>query len=75
MGGIGIQYLIWAVDGAAELAGLERTLKDRGGHANTYESGGVTFLATRDPDGIRILVAHPCPDKLPRALVGARLYA
>lgn len=73
-GGIGLQYLIWAVDSEADLQDLEHALKDRGGHADTHESGGVTFLAARDPDGIRILVAHPSPEKLPRAVVGAHLY-
>lgn len=73
--GIGMQYLIWAVDSEAELRAMEQAVKDRGGRADTHESGGVTFLATRDPDGIRILVAHPSPEKLPRAVVGARLYA
>ena len=74
-GGIGLQYLIWAVDSDAELQRMEEILRDRVGRTDTYTSGGVSFLSARDPDGIRILVAHPSPEKLPRAVVGAHLYA
>jgi catechol 2,3-dioxygenase-like lactoylglutathione lyase family enzyme len=73
-GGIGPQYLIWAVDSADDLHVLERTLREHGGRVDTYQSGGITFVAGRDPDGIRILVAHPGPDKLPRSVVGPHLY-
>jgi len=72
--GIGPQYLIWAVNSADDLQLLEEALRRYGRPADTYTSGGVTFVAGRDPDGIRILVAHPGPDKLPRSVVGARLY-
>ena len=73
-GGIGPQYLIWAVHSADDLLGLERALRGYGRFTDSYTSGGVTFLAGRDPDGIRILMAHPGPDKLPRSVVGAHLY-
>ena len=73
-GGIGPQYLIWAVDSADDLRLLEQALRRYGRYTDTYTSGGVTFVAGRDPDGIRILMAHPGPDKLPRSVVGARLY-
>jgi hypothetical protein len=71
---IGLQFLIWAVDSAAELQELELAIEERGGRADRYTSGGVTFVASRDPDGLRILVAHPSPETLPRSVVGARLY-
>ena len=74
-GGIGLQYLIWAVDSGAELRDMARVLRDHAGPSDIYTSGGVSFLAARDPDGIRILVAHPSPETLPRSVVGARLYA
>ncbi|HET7069812.1 MAG TPA: VOC family protein [Nocardioides sp.] len=73
-GGIGPQYLIWAVDSADDLHVLQRTLRERGGRVDSYQSGGITFVAGRDPDGIRILMAHPGPDKLPRSVVGPHLY-
>jgi catechol 2,3-dioxygenase-like lactoylglutathione lyase family enzyme len=73
-GGIGPQYLIWAVDGPDDLQVLERTLRGHGGRVDTFQSGGVTFVTGRDPDNIRILMAHPAPDKLPRSIVGPHLY-
>jgi catechol 2,3-dioxygenase-like lactoylglutathione lyase family enzyme len=73
-GGIGMQYLIWAVDSADDLHVMELALRRHGRVIDSYTSGGVTFLAGRDPDGIRILMAHPGPDKLPRSVVGSRLY-
>jgi hypothetical protein len=77
-GGIGVQYLMWAVETAAALADLEQAIKDRGGstcRTHTYASGGVSFLESRDPDGIRILVAYPSPERLPRSLVESRLHS
>jgi catechol 2,3-dioxygenase-like lactoylglutathione lyase family enzyme len=73
-GGIGPQYLIWAVHSADHLQELDQALRRYGRVTHTYTSGGVTFIAGRDPDGIRILMAHPGPDKLPRAVIGAQLY-
>jgi hypothetical protein len=73
-GGIGPQYLIWAVDSADDLQMLEQALRGYGRLTDTYTSGGVNFVVGRDPDGIRIMMAHPGPDKLPRSVVGPRLY-
>jgi catechol 2,3-dioxygenase-like lactoylglutathione lyase family enzyme len=73
-GGIGVQYLIWAVNSDAALRDIERAFQDRFGRTDRYTSGGVTFLAAHDPDGTRILVAHPGPEKLPRSVIGAHLY-
>jgi len=74
-GGIGLQYLIWTVESDAELRDAALAIEARGGRTSTYTSGGVSFVAARDPDGIRVLLAHPSPEKLPRAVVGPRLYA
>ena len=73
--GIGLKCLIWAVDSATELNNLERAIQEGGRRSYRRTSGGVTFLTTRDPDGIRILVAHPGPAELPRFLVAPWLYA
>jgi catechol 2,3-dioxygenase-like lactoylglutathione lyase family enzyme len=74
-GGIGLQSLIWAVESDAELRELAQALQDRVARIHSFTSGGVSFLAAHDPDGIRILVAHPSPEVLPRSVVGAQLYA
>jgi catechol 2,3-dioxygenase-like lactoylglutathione lyase family enzyme len=73
-GGIGCQYLVWAVDNVDQLRELERIVQRRGGQTRVHTSGGVSFLATRDPDDIRILVAQPSPARLPRSVLGAHLY-
>lgn len=75
LGGIGMQYLMWAVETAGALVDMEQGLKDRGSRTYTYASGGVSFLESRDPDGIRILVACPSPERRPRSLVENRLYS
>jgi catechol 2,3-dioxygenase-like lactoylglutathione lyase family enzyme len=74
-GGIGLQYLIWAVDSDAELREVEEALNARGGRTRAYMNGGVSFLAARDPDGIRVLVAYPSPERLHRSVLGPPLYA
>ena len=73
-GGIGHQYLIWAVGTEAELRDVAEALKDLDGHPDLSTSGGVSFVTAHDPDGVRIVVAHPSPEKLPRAVIAARLY-
>ena len=74
LGGIGYQCLIWTVGSAAELDDLEQVLSERGHYTYSRTTRGVRFLSTRDPDGIRILVAHPSPEELPRSVVDAVLY-
>lgn len=74
-GGIGLQYLIWTVDSKTELKETLVRLAARGRRTDSFESGGVSFVAGRDPDGIRILIAHPSPQELPRSVVDTHLYA
>jgi catechol 2,3-dioxygenase-like lactoylglutathione lyase family enzyme len=73
-GGIGPQYLMWATDSAEALEHMEGALRQHGAPAYRYTSGGVTFIRGRDPDGIRVLIAYPSPEKQPRSLVGPHLY-
>lgn len=75
LGGIDLQYLIWAVESDAELRDAALAIKARGGRTSSYASGGVSFIAARDPDGIRVLLAHPSPASFPRSVIGAHLYA
>jgi hypothetical protein len=74
LGGIGYQCLIWTVESAAELDELEQVMSNRGHYTYSRATHGVRFLTTGDPDGIRILVAHPSPEELPRSVVDAVLY-
>jgi len=72
--GIGPHHLIWAVDTAADLNTVEQALKDHGRRTYTHTSGGVSFIASTDPDGIRVVVAHPSPATLPRSVISGRLF-
>lgn len=74
-GDIGLQYLIWSTDTADDLEHLEQLLRSRGAHTDIHIIDGVTFLGTRDPDGIRVVTAHPSPTGLPRTFLDPRLYA
>jgi len=74
-GGTGLQYLIWSTDTADDLEHLEHLLRARGAHTDIHRSGGATFLETRDPDGIRVVTAHPSPLELPRVFLDPRLYS
>jgi catechol 2,3-dioxygenase-like lactoylglutathione lyase family enzyme len=74
-GGIGLQYLIWTVDSASDLKECLARLGARGRRADSFTSGDVSFVAGRDPDGIRVLIAHPSPDELSRSVVDTHLYA
>ena len=73
-GGIGVQYLMWATDSTAGLARLEQALDARGSPTHTHASGGVRFVVGRDPDGIRVVIAHPSPEQRPRSVLDVLLY-
>jgi hypothetical protein len=72
--GIGPQHLIWAVDSADDLTDVEQALRTRGHCTYAQTSGGVSFIASTDPDGIRVVVAHPAPAILPRSVISGRLF-
>ena len=63
------------MDSDAALRDLAAALAGRGRRADLTTSGGVSFVSAYDPDGIRIVVAHPSPEELPRAIVAPRLYS
>jgi hypothetical protein len=73
-GGIGVQALIWTVRSGTELDALEQVMRDRGLYTYSRTTRGVRFLTSRDPDGIRVLVAYPSPEELPRSVVDAVLH-
>jgi catechol 2,3-dioxygenase-like lactoylglutathione lyase family enzyme len=71
---IGLQYLMWSTDSAEALESVESALRGAGGHPDRHSSGGVTFVRGRDPDGIGVVIAHPTPERLPRSVIGPRVY-
>ena len=74
LGGIGLQYLIWAVDNAESLCHFERLLQDRESRTAKHTSGGVVFLTAHDPDDVRVVIAHPSPQAMPRSVISAHMY-
>ncbi|QDC25421.1 VOC family protein [Georgenia yuyongxinii] len=73
-GGIGVQYLMWAIASPAGLARLEQSLHARDRHTHAHTSGGVRFVESQDPDGIRLVIAQPSPDERPRSMLDLLLY-
>lgn len=73
-GGIGHEFLMWAVDTPAALEHFAQALRDCGHYVDTHTTGGVQFVEGRDPDGIRVVIAHPNPQQRPRSVLDARFY-
>lgn len=73
MNTLGCQYLMWATEAESDLTLIAERLRGYDSAAYTHTEGGVTFLEGCDPDGGRIIVAHPSPRQLPRTLIAERL--
>jgi catechol 2,3-dioxygenase-like lactoylglutathione lyase family enzyme len=73
--GLGHHLLMWATDSAEGLDSLKHALQDTGNYVDTHTSGGVTFLEGRDPDGLRVLIAHPDPAQHPRSIFDSHMFA
>lgn len=73
-GGIGYQFLMWATDSPEGLDHFTQALQDHGHYTDTHVSGGVSFVEGHDPDGIRVVIAHPSPKQRPRSILDARFY-
>ena len=69
----GVQYLMWATDSEEELRRISQRLSAYDVSTFTYTENGVTFVEGCDPDGGRVIVAHPSPSQLPREVIGSRL--
>lgn len=74
-GGIGHEFLMWATDSVEGLAHFEQVLRDCGGYSDTHTIGGVRFVDGHDPDGIRVVIAHPSPEQRPRSMLDPRFYS
>jgi catechol 2,3-dioxygenase-like lactoylglutathione lyase family enzyme len=74
-GGIGHEFLTWAVDTPEALEHFAQALRDRGYYVDTHTSGGVQFVESHDPDHIRVVIAHPSPQQLPRSVLDSRFYS
>lgn len=74
-GGIGHEFLMWAVDTPEALEHFAQALRDRGHYVDTHTSGGVQFVEGHDPDGIRVVIEHPSPQQRPRSVLDSRFYS
>jgi catechol-2,3-dioxygenase len=70
---IGVSYLMWATDSQSDLELITQRLRTYDPAVFTHTENGVTFLEGCDPDGRRIIVAHPSPRQLPRTVILERL--
>jgi catechol-2,3-dioxygenase len=73
--GLGHHLLMWATDTPEGLESLKDTLQATGSYIDTHTSGGITFVEGRDPDGLRVVIAHPDPAQKPRSIFDSHLYA
>lgn len=72
---VGEQYLMWATDSREGLEEFKHDLEDRDCYVDIHSSGDATFVEGRDPDGIRIVVAHPSPQQHPRSVLDSRFFS
>ena len=72
-GTIGVEFLMWATDSRAELDAIEQRLRTHDPSVFTHTENGVTFVEGCDPDKIRVVVAYPSPDQLPRQVIASVL--
>ena len=70
---VGVQYLMWAADSQSDLARIRQRLHTYDTAVFTHTENGITFLEGCDPDGARVIVAHPGPRRLPRTIIAERL--
>lgn len=70
---IGHHGLTWSVETADELLAFESAAKRENCYLDTHEEHGVTFVQARDPDDLRIIVAHPGPGESPRSVIPDRI--
>lgn len=72
-GTIGVEFLIWATDSLDELEAIAARLRSYDPAVFTRTENGVTFIEACDPDQIRVVVAHPSPEQLPREVIASVL--
>ena len=71
---IGVHYVMWSADTEDELERITERLRAYDAATYTQTVGGVTFVDGCDPDGIRVIVAYPGPEQLPRELIAQRFH-
>ena len=64
---------MWATENESDLQQITERLRAYDTGAYSHTENGVTFLEGCDPDGARVIVAHPSPRQLPRTVIVERL--
>lgn len=72
-GTIGVESLVWATDSQEEIDAIAARLRTHDPATFTHAENGVTFVEACDPDQIRVVVAYPSPERLPREVVASLL--
>jgi catechol 2,3-dioxygenase-like lactoylglutathione lyase family enzyme len=72
--GLGFHLLMWATDNQKDLENLKQALQETGNYVDTHTAGDVTFVEGRDPDGLRVVIAHPDPAQQPRSVFDSHLF-
>ncbi|WP_067899988.1 VOC family protein [Nocardia vaccinii] len=72
IGDVGVEQIVWSVDSEAELHRIEARLRTHYPSTYTFTRNGITFVDGIDPDGIRVLITHPTPQKFPREVIDER---
>jgi catechol 2,3-dioxygenase-like lactoylglutathione lyase family enzyme len=74
LGGVGVQYVIWAAADEEDLDRSERVLKELSAHRDSRADMGVRAVEGRDPDDIVVMIIYPGPDELPMHKLPVRIY-
>lgn len=72
--GLGYHLLVWATESHQGLERLQQTLQEMGSYVDIHKAGDVTFVEGRDPDGLRVIIAHPDPAQQPRSVFDSHLF-
>ncbi|HEU4363372.1 MAG TPA: VOC family protein [Mycobacterium sp.] len=72
-GTIGVEFLMWATDSQGELDKIAERLRNYDSAVFVHTENGVTFVEGVDPDRLRMVVAYPSPDRLPREVIASVL--
>ena len=74
LGGVGLQYVVWAVDGKDHFERCERVLKAHSAYRQTRSSDGIMAMEGHDPDDTVVMITYPGPDEMPAHKLPARIY-
>jgi catechol 2,3-dioxygenase-like lactoylglutathione lyase family enzyme len=75
LGGIGVQYLVWAAPSRDDLGRCEQVLKKHAVYRETRVTDHATAVEGRDPDDIMVLIVWPGPDQIPLRELPVRIYS